>query len=64
MELSTLYHFANKLGINAYAIVYVYDNTKHDIMHRSKSVDQARRRAFQTTQRIALEVLQADASRA
>jgi len=64
MELSTLFHFASKLGIKTYAIVYVYDNTKHDIMHRSKSVDKARRQAFQTTQRIALEVLQAGTSRA
>jgi purine-nucleoside phosphorylase len=63
MELSTLYHFASKLGISAYAIVYVYDNMKHDIMHRSKLVDETRRRAFQTTQRIALKVLQTDTSR-
>jgi purine-nucleoside phosphorylase len=64
MELSTLFHFASKLGIKAYAIVYVYDNTEHDIMHRSKSVDQARRQAYETTQRIGLEVLLTDTSRA
>ncbi len=57
MELSTLYHFARKFGMRVYPLVYVYDNAKHDIIHQSESVDRARSEAYQTVQRMALEVL-------
>lgn len=59
LELSTLFHFGKKLEIKTYALVYVSDNAKADILDRPKSL-QVRRKAYQTVQRMALEILRSD----
>ncbi len=57
LELSTLYHFAKKLGIRAYALVYVYDNAQHSIIDRPESLEKVRREAYQTIQLVVKDLL-------
>jgi purine-nucleoside phosphorylase len=57
LELSTFYHFAKKLGMKAYALVYVQDNAKHGIIDRPESLQRIRREAYLSVQRMVLELL-------
>jgi len=57
MELSTFYHFSKKLGLEAYALVYVSDNPRHSIIDPSLSVRASRQKALREATGIAISVL-------
>ncbi len=59
MEVSTLYHFAPKLGLRAYALLYVSDNEERDIISRAEDVRKARRWGMREAVRVAQKVLRA-----
>ena len=56
-ETSTLFHFSRKDSLETYALLYVSDNRKHDIISGGKSLWEARRRALIAITLIATEVL-------
>jgi len=57
-EMSTFFHYARKASLESYALLYVSDNRKHDVISGSKGLWEARRRALTTITRIATEVLE------
>lgn len=57
MELSTFYHFAKKIGLRAYGLVYVSDNQKHSIISGGKNLLSARREAQLRITQVAQVVL-------
>jgi purine-nucleoside phosphorylase len=57
MELSTFYHFAKKIGLHAYALIYVSDNEKHSIASAEMKTSLARREALLRITKIAQSVL-------
>jgi purine-nucleoside phosphorylase len=56
-ETSTFFHYARKASLESYALLYVSDNRKHDVISGSEGLWEARRRALTTITRIATEVL-------
>ncbi len=57
-ETSTLFHFSRKESLEAYALLYISDNKKHDIISSSESLLSARRRALTAITLVAVEVLE------
>lgn len=57
MEASTFLHFAKKLHITNYAVLYVSDNRRVDVISGDKMVREARRKALRNITMIALDLL-------
>ncbi len=56
-ETSTYYHYTQKEGLESYALLYVSDNKRHDVIAGGKSLRNARRKSLRKITRIATEVL-------
>lgn len=57
LELSTFYYYSNKLGFEGYALLYISDNKKYDIISGVETVREARRKALKLITKIALHVI-------
>jgi purine-nucleoside phosphorylase len=57
MEASTFLHFTKKLHMTSYAVLYVSDNQRVDVLSAAKSVREARRKALRNIIKVALDLL-------
>jgi len=57
METSTFTHFSKKLGMKSYAVLYVSDNERVDVISTARTVRAARKKALRNITRLAIEVL-------
>ena len=57
METSTLYHFSKKLGLKSFALLYVSDNQKHDIIDQNPDVKNAQKNALRNITKVAIRTL-------
>jgi len=57
LEVSTFCHFSRKLGLRAYALLYVSDNERYGIVSGLENVWKARRAGLRTSSKVALDVL-------
>jgi purine-nucleoside phosphorylase len=60
MEVSTFYHFARKLELQAYALLYVSDNENYDVISEAEVVQRAKRRGMRQATRVAVKLLGGD----
>jgi len=58
METSTFYHYSQKETLESYALLYISDNKKYDIISRAKSVQDARRKSLKTITKVAMKILE------
>lgn len=58
-EMSTFYHYSVKASLEAFALLYIADNRKHDVISGSSSIWRARQKALRTITRVALDTLNA-----
>jgi purine-nucleoside phosphorylase len=56
-ETSAFYHYSAKESLESYALLYVSDNRKHDIISGGKDLWEARRKALRAITFVATEVL-------
>jgi purine-nucleoside phosphorylase len=56
-ETSAFYHYSAKQSLESYALLYVSDNRKHDIISGGTNLWKARKKALQTITTVATEVL-------
>jgi purine-nucleoside phosphorylase len=57
MEASTFLHFTQKLHMTSYAVLYVSDNKRVDVISPVKKVREARRKALRSITKVALDLL-------
>lgn len=57
LETSTFYHYSQKEHFESYALLYISDNKKHDIISGAKNVQEVRRKSLKAITKIALEIL-------
>jgi purine-nucleoside phosphorylase len=57
IETSAFYHYAQKEGLESYALLYVSDNRQHDIISKAKDVREARKKSLKMMTLIATEIL-------
>jgi purine-nucleoside phosphorylase len=57
METSSFLHYSQKEGLESYALLYVSDNKKFDIISGARNVQEARRRSLVTITKVAMETL-------
>lgn len=57
LETSTFYHYSRKIGFQNYALLYVSDNKRYDIISRVRNVREARKKAFRTITLVATATL-------
>ncbi|MEM2917223.1 MAG: hypothetical protein QXN63_02565 [Candidatus Bathyarchaeia archaeon] len=57
LETSVFYYFAQKENLESYALLYVSDNKRYDIISGAKNVQEARRKSLITITKIATQVL-------
>lgn len=57
IETSTFYHFSKKENLENYALLYVSDNNRVDIVNQDQKVREVRKKSLQIITRIATEVL-------
>ncbi len=58
IETSTFLHYSQKEGLESYALLYISDNRKHDIISGAKSVQEARRKSLKTITKVAMKTLE------
>lgn len=58
METSTFYHYSQKETLESYALLYISDNKKYDIISGAKSVQEARRKSLKTITKVAMKILE------
>jgi purine-nucleoside phosphorylase len=56
-ETSAFYHYSTKESLESYALLYVSDNRKHDIISGGKNLWKTRKKALQTITIVATELL-------
>ncbi|MBS7614948.1 hypothetical protein KEJ18_04375 [Candidatus Bathyarchaeota archaeon] len=57
LETSTFYHYSQKEHFESYALLYIGDNKKHDIISGAKNVQEARKRSLKTITKVAVKTL-------
>ncbi len=57
LETSTFLHYTQKEGLESYALLYISDNKKHDIISKAKSVQEARKKSLRNITEVAMRVL-------
>jgi len=57
LETSTFYHYSHKEHFESYALLYISDNKKHDIISGAKNVQEARKKSLKTITKVAVEIL-------
>jgi len=57
MELSTYFHFSRKLRLRSYALIYVSDNQRYDVISSARAVREVRRKALKYITKVAQELL-------
>jgi len=57
IETSIFYHYSQKEDFESYALLYISDNKKYDIISDAKNVQEARKKALRKITYIATEVL-------
>lgn len=57
IETSTFYYYSQKEGFENYALLYVSDNKKYDIIDQAQHVKEVRKNALRTITRVATEIL-------
>lgn len=57
LEASTFLHFSKKLHMTSYAILYVSDNKRVDVISSAKIVRETRRKALRNITKVALDLL-------
>ena len=57
MELASYIYYARKLGIKAFALLYISDNKYYDVISRREEAVKARKRALNTITKIALNTI-------
>ena len=57
MELASYIYYARKLGIKAFALIYISDNKYYDVISRREEAVKARKRALNTITKIALNTI-------
>jgi len=57
LETSTFYHYSQKEALESYALLYISDNKKYNIISGAKNVREARRKSLRTITRVATEIL-------
>ncbi|MEM4228541.1 MAG: hypothetical protein QXZ66_02145 [Thermoproteota archaeon] len=58
LETSTFLHYSQKEGLESYALLYVSDNKRHNIISGAKSVQEARRKSLKTITKVAMKILE------
>lgn len=58
LEMSTLHHFGNKIGLEIYSFQVVSDNPEHSLFDRSKSISQLRIEGRNLAGYVALKMLE------
>jgi purine-nucleoside phosphorylase len=57
IETSTFYHFSKKIGFESYALLYISDNQRYDVISRAPIVQKARKNALRAITHVAIETL-------
>lgn len=57
IETSTFHYYSQKESFENYALLYISDNKKHDIISQAQNVQEARKNALKTITRVAIEIL-------
>jgi len=58
LEASTFFHYSQKEGLESYAMLYISDNKRHDIISGAKSVQEARRKSLKIITEVATKILE------
>ena len=57
IETSTFHYYSQKESFENYALLYISDNKKYDIISQAQNVQEARKKALKTITRVATEIL-------
>jgi purine-nucleoside phosphorylase len=57
LETSTFYYYAQKEGLQNYALLYISDNKDHDIISQAKIAQKSRKKALKTIAHIAIKTI-------
>jgi len=57
IETSTFCHYSQKEGLESYALLYISDNQKYDVISQASIVQEARKNALKTITKVAVETL-------
>lgn len=58
LETSTFYHYSQRESLDGYALLYISDNKKYDIISGAKNVEEARKKSLTKITHIATKILE------